>query len=90
MGYGAHEALDHLTHHEHPAKARALVWLQRFGPPACLLSWLPVIGDPLCAGGGLAQARLLAVPGLHDDRQVLPLLVMTAVLLWSFPGTVKM
>ena len=23
MGYGAHEALDHLTHHEHPAKARA-------------------------------------------------------------------
>ena len=27
-------------------------WFQRFGPPALLLSWLPGIGDPLCAVAG--------------------------------------
>ncbi len=27
-------------------------WLQRFGPKTLLLSWLPVIGDPLCALAG--------------------------------------
>lgn len=26
---------------------RAMVWLQRFGPKACLVSWLPLVGDPL-------------------------------------------
>ena len=31
------------------AHPRALQWLERFGPRACLLSWLPVVGDPLCA-----------------------------------------
>ncbi|MGL6071233.1 YqaA family protein [Craterilacuibacter sp.] len=31
---------------------RALVWLQRFGPSALLLSWIPLLGDalPLVAG----------------------------------------
>ena len=27
-------------------------WLERFGAKACLLSWLPVVGDPLCAVAG--------------------------------------
>ena len=27
-------------------------WFQRFGPPALLLSWMPFIGDPLCAVAG--------------------------------------
>jgi len=27
-------------------------WLTRFGPRACLLSWMPVVGDPLCAAAG--------------------------------------
>lgn len=31
---------------------RAMVWLQRFGPKACLVSWLPLVGDPLCAVAG--------------------------------------
>jgi len=28
------------------------VWVQRFGAPILLLSWLPLIGDPLCAMAG--------------------------------------
>lgn len=34
------------------AKSRAQVWVKRFGAPVLLLSWLPVIGDPLCAVAG--------------------------------------
>lgn len=32
--------------------SRAQAWVQRFGAPVLLLSWLPVIGDPLCAMAG--------------------------------------
>jgi membrane protein YqaA with SNARE-associated domain len=34
------------------AKSRAQAWVHRFGAPVLLLSWLPVIGDPLCAVAG--------------------------------------
>ncbi|MDH7590774.1 YqaA family protein [Serratia bockelmannii] len=32
--------------------ATALRWLQRFGPAALLLSWVPVVGDLLCVLAG--------------------------------------
>lgn len=35
-----------------PARARAEVWVRRFGPAVLLLAWLPVVGDPLCAVAG--------------------------------------
>lgn len=31
---------------------KAVYWLQRFGPVALLLSWMPVIGDLLCLLAG--------------------------------------
>ncbi len=31
---------------------RALDWLERLGPKACLMAWLPLVGDPLCAVAG--------------------------------------
>nr|WP_154114492.1 MULTISPECIES: DedA family protein [Yersinia pseudotuberculosis complex] len=30
----------------------ALGWLQRFGPAALLLSWLPIVGDLMCVLAG--------------------------------------
>jgi len=53
-GYGAERAYEGLAHRAPPGPAsrRALAMLDRFGPPACLLSWLPVVGDPLCAVAG--------------------------------------
>jgi membrane protein YqaA with SNARE-associated domain len=33
----------------HPRLAR---WVHRWGAAACLLGWLPVVGDPLCAVAG--------------------------------------
>jgi membrane protein YqaA with SNARE-associated domain len=47
-------------HSEHDV--RALNWVRRFGAPALLLAWLPVIGDPLCALAG--WLRLPWVPCL--------------------------
>lgn len=41
----------------------ALGWLERFGLPALLLSWLPVVGDPLTLAAGVARVRFgLFVP----------------------------
>lgn len=31
---------------------RARIWLRRWGAKTCLLSWLPIVGDPLCAVAG--------------------------------------
>lgn len=46
----AHNAVDKLSNKH--TELRALAWLQHFGPKACFLSFLPVIGDPLCAVAG--------------------------------------
>ncbi len=35
-----------------PAQQRAIRWLERHGSPLLLLSWLPVVGDPLCVAAG--------------------------------------
>ena len=36
---------------------RALDWTDRWGAPALLLSWLPLIGDPLTVAAGIARVR---------------------------------
>src|ERR1700733_5105786 len=50
-GSGAARAYEQPKHRK-PPTARALRWRQRFGPAGCLLSWLPIVGDPLCAVAG--------------------------------------
>lgn len=39
---------------------RALAWLKRFGAPATLLAWLPVIGDALCLAAGWLRLNWMA------------------------------
>ncbi len=50
LGYGSHRILDKYGKSAH--HIRALAWLERLGPKACLLAWLPAVGDPLCAVAG--------------------------------------
>ena len=38
---------------------RALARIARYGSPVLLLSWLPVIGDPLCLAAGWSGVRWL-------------------------------
>ena len=85
MGYGAERAYESLAHRK-PAQARALKWLERFGPRACLLSWLPVVGDPLCAVAGWLKLSFWPCVAYMAVGKFLRYVTMTAALLWVFPG----
>ena len=53
MGYGAKQAFAK------ERQTRWFGWLERFGPVTLLLSWLPVVGDPLCVLAGWLKMPLL-------------------------------
>ena len=40
--------------------ARALHWVRRYGAVALLLSWVPLVGDALCAAAGWLRVPLWA------------------------------
>jgi len=84
MGFGAERAYEAVTH-RHP-DGRALRWLRRFGAKACLLSWLPVVGDPLCAVAGWLQLPFWPCVAYMAIGKFARYLAMTAALLWVFPG----
>jgi len=50
MGYGIERAYERVSHKK--VDTHAIKWLERWGAKACLLSWLPIVGDPLCAVAG--------------------------------------
>jgi len=85
MGYGAERAYEKVRHRK-PHELRALAWLERFGARACLLSWLPLVGDPLCAVAGWLRLPFWPCVGYMAIGKFGRYAVMTAVLLWSFPG----
>lgn len=97
MGEGARRAAEHLRH-RHEAQAappatpaaphsradqRAMQWLQRFGPKACLLSWLPVVGDPLCAVAGWLRLPFWPCVAYMAVGKFARYLTMTGFLLWA-------
>jgi membrane protein YqaA with SNARE-associated domain len=85
MGYGAELAYEHVTHHK-PHEHRAIALLHRFGPKACLLSWLPLVGDPLCAVAGWLKLAFWPCVAFMAIGKFARYLTMTAGLLWFFPG----
>jgi membrane protein YqaA with SNARE-associated domain len=53
MGWGTERLMAKHLHQDHVTiHIRALRWLERIGPAACLGAWLPIIGDPLCVVAG--------------------------------------
>jgi membrane protein YqaA with SNARE-associated domain len=86
MGYGAERVYERVTRYD-AAHPRALRWLERFGPRACLLSWLPVIGDPLCAVAGWLRLPFWPCVLYMAIGKFARYVAMTALLLWVFPGT---
>lgn len=84
MGYGAHRAVDKAI--GHPTHVKALDWLQRFGPKACLLSWVPAVGDPLCAVAGWLKFPFWPCVAYMAIGKFLRYVTMTVALLWLFPG----
>lgn len=84
MGWGVERAVERVRHK--PVEHRALGWLQRFGPKACLLSWLPIVGDPLCAVAGWLRLPFWPCLLYMAIGKFLRYLTMTALLLWVLPG----
>ena len=85
MGWGAERAYEKVAHRK-PHELRALAWLQRFGPKACLLSWLPVVGDPLCAVAGWLRLPFWPCVAYMAVGKFARYVTMTVALLWVFPG----
>ena len=95
MGYGAHQAVDLVRKKQHATNTertpwgdhfhgQALAWLEKMGPKACLLSWLPGVGDPLCAVAGWLKMPLLPCAIYMAIGKFLRYVVMTSLLLWVF------
>jgi membrane protein YqaA with SNARE-associated domain len=84
LGYGAHQMSD--KYRGSRTHGRALQWLEKLGPKACLLSWLPAVGDPLCAVAGWLKFPFWPCLLYMAIGKFLRYLVMTAALLWVFPG----
>ncbi|WBY03719.1 DedA family protein [Ramlibacter tataouinensis] len=84
MGYGAHQVVDKWGHSR--SHVRAIEWLGRLGPRACFLSFLPLVGDPLCAVAGWLRLPFWPCAAWMLAGKFLRYVVMTAVLLQAFPG----
>jgi membrane protein YqaA with SNARE-associated domain len=84
MGYVAEQAYERLAHQR--GSVRALAWLERFGAKACLLAWLPGVGDPLCAVAGWLQLPFWPCLGYMAIGKFLRYVAMTFALLYFFPN----
>lgn len=87
MGWGSHTLVDKVRHSD--THLRALDWLERIGPKACLLSWLPGVGDPLCAVAGWLRLPFWPCLLYMAIGKFARYVTMTAVLLWFFPGGIS-
>jgi membrane protein YqaA with SNARE-associated domain len=88
MGYGAHRVAD--KYRSSSTHYRALRWLERLGPKACLLSWLPAVGDPLCAVAGWLRLPFWPCVLYMAIGKFARYVTMTAALLWVFPGGISL
>lgn len=84
MGYGAEKAYERIR--QRKSEAHALRWLKWLGPKACLLSWLPIVGDPLCAVAGWLRLAFWPCVLYMAIGKFARYATMTAALLWVFPG----
>ena len=87
MGLASHKVVDKYRHSS--THLRALDWLERIGPKACLLSWLPIVGDPLCAVAGWLKLSFWPCVFYMAIGKFARYVLMTSLLLWVFPGGFK-
>ncbi len=84
MGYGAHKVVD--KYGQSRSHVKAIEWLERLGPKACLLAWLPIVGDPLCAVAGWLRLSFWPCLGYMLIGKFLRYLTMTMALLYIWPS----
>jgi len=88
MGWGAHEVVDKYRHSA--THVKALEWLEKLGPKACLLAWLPAVGEPLCEVAGWLKLPFWPCVAYMAVGKLARYVIMTASLLWVFPGQLPM
>ncbi len=82
MGFEAHKVADKYRHSR--MHGHALAWLEKLGPKACLLGWLPLVGDPLCAVAGWLRLPFWPCLLYMAVGKFLRYLVLTSTLLGIF------
>ncbi len=87
MGLASHSLVNKVRHSN--THIKALDWLERLGPKACLLSWMPIFGDPLCAVAGWLKLPFWPCLLYMAIGKLARYLTMTVALLWLFPGEFK-
>ncbi len=75
MGYGAHEAFAR-------KRESHIRWFERLGPKLLFFSWLPAVGDPLCAVAGWLKMSFWPCVMWMTIGKFLRYVTMTALLLW--------
>jgi membrane protein YqaA with SNARE-associated domain len=81
--------LNHPTGDAKPARELSRTGAARAfarGAKTCLLSWLPVVGDPLCAVAGWLKLPFWPCLAYMAVGKFFRYLVMTSVLLYFMPG----
>ena len=84
IGYGAHPVAD--KYGKSKSHLKAIEWLERLGPKACLLAWLPLVGDPLCAVAGWLRLSFWPCVGYMLIGKFLRYAIMTPILLRILPN----
>lgn len=84
MGLGVEKAYERVTHHS--PEHRALRIVERWGAKACLLSWLPIVGDPLCAVAGWLRLPFWPCLFYMAIGKCLRYVVMTWALIYVIPA----
>ena len=76
MGYGAHEAFAK------EKKTRWFGWLERFGPKAMFMTWLPGVGDPISTLGGWLKLPFWPCVGYMAAGKFTRYVIMTWALMY--------
>ncbi len=86
-GYGAERVYEGVAHRQPPGPAsrRAMALLEKWGTRACLLGWLPIVGDPLCAVAGWLRLPFWPCVGYMLVGKGARYLVMTGAVMWLWP-----
>ncbi|RJX31367.1 MAG: DedA family protein [Oxalobacter sp.] len=75
LGYGAHETFAK------EKKTRWFSWLERFGPKAMFMTWLPGVGDPISTLGGWLKLPFWPCVGYMALGKLLRYVLMTWALM---------
>lgn len=82
----AHAGAPPAPHRKSRHQRLARYWLRRFGAKACLLSWLPIVGDPLCAVAGWLRLPFWPCVAYMAIGKFLRYLLMTTAILYFWPA----